>query len=104
MEMQMEPVLLTSGKLQPDDRPDCNLELTISEEAPEATPAPEPQAPFLQTGDYAAVTTETRVYLSIDETMTEDDNGDDWQGVFTRDAVVSVSGTPPPSAHGIISA
>ena len=65
-------------------------ELTISEEAPEATPAPEPQAPFLQTGDYAAVTTETRVYLSIDETMTEDDNGDDWQGVFTRDAVVSV--------------
>ena len=65
-------------------------ELTISEEAPEATPAPEPQAPFLQTGDYAAVTTETRVYLSIDETMTEDDNGDDWQGVFTRNAVVSV--------------
>ena len=65
-------------------------ELTISEKAPEATPAPEPQAPFLQTGDYAAVTTETRVYLSIDETMTEDDNGDDWQGVFTRDAVVSV--------------
>ena len=39
------------------------------------------------TGDYAAVTTETRVYLSIDETMTEDDNGDDWQGVFTRNAV-----------------
>ena len=65
-------------------------ELTISEEAPEATPAPEPQAPLLQAGDYAAVTTETRVYLSIDETMTEDDNGDDWQGVFTRDAVVSV--------------
>ena len=65
-------------------------ELTISEEAPEATPAPEPQAPFLQAGDYAAVTTETRVYLSIDETMTEDDNGDDWQGVFTRNAVVSV--------------
>ena len=65
-------------------------ELTISEEAPEATPAPEPQAPLLQTGDYAAVTTETRVYLSIDETMTEDDNGDDWQGVFTRDAVVYV--------------
>ena len=50
-------------------------ELTISEEAPEATPAPEPQAPFLQAGDYAAVTTETRVYLSIDESMTEDDNG-----------------------------
>lgn len=65
-------------------------ELAISEEAPEATPAPEPQAPFLQTGDYAAATTETCVYLSIDETMTEDDNGDDWQGVFTRDAVVSV--------------
>lgn len=65
-------------------------ELTISEEAPEATPAPEPQAPFLQAGDYAAVTTETRVYLSIDETMTEDDNGDDWQGVFTCNAVVSV--------------
>ena len=50
-------------------------ELTISEEAPEATPAPEPQAPFLQAGDYAAVTTGTRVYLSIDESMTEDDNG-----------------------------
>ena len=65
-------------------------ELTISEEAPEATPAPEPQAPFLQTGDYAAVTTETCVYLSIDETITEEDNGDGWQGVFTRDAVVSV--------------
>ena len=65
-------------------------ELTISEEAPEATPAPEPQAPLLQTGDYAVVTAETRVYLSIDESMTEDDNGDDWQGVFTRDAVVYV--------------
>ena len=65
-------------------------ELTISEEAPEATPAPEPQAPFLQTGDYAAATTETCVYLSIDETMTENDNGDDWQGVFTHDAVVAV--------------
>ena len=65
-------------------------ELTISEEAPEATPAPEPQAPFLQAGDYAAATTETRVFLSIDETMAEDDNGDDWQGVFTCDAVVSV--------------
>lgn len=65
-------------------------ELTISKEAPEATPAPEPQAPFLQAGDYAAVTTETCVYLSIDETMTEEDNGDGWQGVFTRDAVVSV--------------
>ena len=64
--------------------------LTISEEAPEATPASEPQAPLLQAGDYAAVTTETRVYLSIDETMTEDDNGDDWQGVFTHDAVVYV--------------
>ena len=50
-------------------------ELTISEEAPEATPTPEPQAPFLQTRDYAAVTTETRVYLSIDESMTEDNNG-----------------------------
>ena len=65
-------------------------ELTISEEASEATPAPEPQASFLQAGDYAAVTTETRVYLSIDETMTEDDNGDGWQGVFTRNAVVYV--------------
>lgn len=65
-------------------------ELTISEKAPEATPAPEPQAPFLQTGDYAAVTTETCVYLSIDETITEEDNGDGWQGVFTRDAVVYV--------------
>lgn len=65
-------------------------ELTISEKAPEATPAPEPQAPFLQTGDYAAVTTETCVYLSIDETITEEDNGDGWQGVFTRDVVVSV--------------
>ena len=65
-------------------------ELAISEEAPEATPAPEPQAPFLQTGDYAAATTETCVYLSIDETITEEDNGDGWQGVFTRDAVVSV--------------
>ena len=65
-------------------------ELTTREEVPEATPMPEPQAPLLQAGDYAAVTTETRVYLSIDETMTEDDNGDDWQGVFTRDAVVSV--------------
>ena len=65
-------------------------ELTISEETPKATPAPEPQAPLLQAGDYAAVTTETRVYLSIDESMTEDDNGDDWQGVFTRDAVVYV--------------
>ena len=53
-------------------------ELTISEKAPEATPAPEPQVPFLQNGDYVAATTETRVYLSIDETMTEDDNGDDW--------------------------
>ena len=65
-------------------------ELTISEEAPEATPAPEPQALLLQAGDYVAATTETRVYLSIDETMTEEDNGDGWQGVFTRDAVVSV--------------
>lgn len=65
-------------------------ELTISEETPKATPAPEPQAPLLQTGDYVAATTETRVYLSIDETITEDDNGDDWQGVFTRNAVVSV--------------
>lgn len=65
-------------------------ELTMIEEAPEAASTPEPQAPLLQTGDYAAVTTETRVYLSIDETMTEDDNGDDWQGVFTRNAVVSV--------------
>ena len=65
-------------------------ELTMIEEAPEAASAPEPQAPLLQAGDYAAVTTETRVYLSIDETMTEDDNGDDWQGVFTSDAVVSV--------------
>ena len=50
-------------------------ELTISEEAPEATPAPEPQAPFLQAGDYAAVTTEPVSHLSIDESMTEDDNG-----------------------------
>ena len=65
-------------------------EMTISEEAPEATPAPEPQASLLQAGDYVAATTETRVYLSIDETMTEDDNGDGWQGVFTRDAVVYV--------------
>lgn len=65
-------------------------ELTISEEALEATPMPEPQAPLLQAGDYAAVTTETRVYLSIDETMTEEDNGDGWQGVFTCDAGVYV--------------
>ena len=48
-------------------------ELTTREEVPEATPTPEPQPPLLQAGDYAAVTTETRVYLSIDETMTEDD-------------------------------
>lgn len=48
-------------------------ELTMIEEAPEAASTPEPQAPLLQAGDYVAATTETCVYLSIDESMTEDD-------------------------------
>ncbi len=65
-------------------------ELTISEEAPEATPAPE-TASAVSANRGLRRRHHRNPRLSFHRRIhDEDDNGDDWQGVFTRDAVVSV--------------
>ncbi len=59
----------------------------LTEEATEVPPA---EPPSTQAGDFVAVTTRTRVYPSIDETASDDYDGDSFLGVFVNDASVHV--------------
>lgn len=55
---------------------------SVEEELPEA-------APFAE-GEYVHVTTETRVFTEVDNTLTDDYFGDFYFGVFTKEAVVKI--------------
>lgn len=57
-------------------------------EEPTKIPAVEPSS--AQAGDFVGVTTHTRVYPSIDETASDDYDGDLFLGVFVNDASVQV--------------
>lgn len=52
------------------------------------SPIPEPST--AQVGDFVAVFTTTRVYPYIDETVADDYDGDDYMGVFVKNAIVQV--------------
>ena len=57
----------------------------------EAAACSDPEPP--QAGDYRLVSTATRVFLSIDDTASEDTAGDLYLGYFVRDAVVQIEET-----------
>ena len=42
-------------------------------------------------GTFLSVTTDTRVFSDMDETVSEDNNGDHYMGVFVKDAIVQVA-------------
>lgn len=69
--------------------PDVLPEQPIPNKTEEAI-IPEP-GPFTnQVGDFVMVTTNTRAFLGVDESASEDDTGELNMGVFVRDAVVQV--------------
>ena len=65
-------------------------EQPVSAEEPLSEEVPVPEPPSVLVGDYIAVTTATRVYPSVDETVTDEYDGDDCMDVFVCDAVVQV--------------
>ena len=58
--------------------------------AEEPTEVPAAESPSAQVGNFVAVTTNTRVFSSIDETVADDYDGDLSLGVFVNDASVQV--------------
>lgn len=84
-----EPVPSTEPEEEPTLEPvPETTEAPILTEEPTEAPATEP--PSAQAGDFIAVTTHTRVYPSIDETASDDYDGDLSLGVFVNDASVQV--------------
>jgi len=94
-----EPILSDESEEEPDLSAQPTKEATsepVSEtteapiliEEPAEVPAVEP--PSAQVGDFVAVTTHTRVYPSIDETASDDYDGDLFLGLFVKDASVQV--------------
>lgn len=63
---------------------------TEPEPIPEIEDLPLPDESTVCVGDYVLVTTDTRVYLTADNTVTDDYGGDAFQGYFVTDAVVQV--------------
>lgn len=57
---------------------------------PEQEELPLPDKDTVSIGDYVLVTKDTRVFLSADDTVTDDYEGDTFQGCFVCDAVVQV--------------
>ena len=73
----------------------------LSDEQPEETEAPdtpadqpeeetEPDDPEVAVGTFLFVSTKTRVFSDMDDTLRDDANGDLYMGVFVKDAVVQV--------------
>ena len=76
-------------------------EPVVPDEQPEETEAPdipanqpeeeaEPDDPEVAVGTFLFVTTKTRVFSDMDDTLRDDANGDLYMGVFVKDAVVQV--------------
>ena len=88
-EPTQEPVLSEqpTEEATPEPVPETT-ETPILTEEPTEVPAAEP--PSAQVGDFVAVSTRTRVYPSIDETASDDYDGDLFLGVFVNDASVQV--------------
>ena len=80
------------------DPPAEDEEQPASEETEQPAPteepllmeSPIPEPPTAQVGDFVAVFTTTRVYPYIDETVADDYDGDDYMGVFVKNAIVQV--------------
>lgn len=84
-------------------------EPVVPDEQPEETEAPDiladqpeeeadPDDPEVAVGTFLFVTTKTRVFSDMDETMRDDANGDLYMGVFVKDAVVQVDAVRVDSA------
>ena len=92
-----EPISVPSQEPVPSTEPE---EESKQESVPETTEVPIPieelievpaaEPPSAQAGDFVAVTTRTRVYPSVDETASDDCDGDLFLGVFVNDASVQV--------------
>ncbi len=78
--------------------PDVLPEQPIPSETDDPT-IPEPDQPTIQVGDFVMATTNTRAFLGVDESASEDYPGDLTLGVFVRDAVVQVESIEQ-DAHG----
>lgn len=72
---------------EPTDETVTDSELTVDESIENEAPA------ACYPGDYVNVTTATRVYTGVDDTVTAEYFGDLYFGTFTRDAVVIVEET-----------
>lgn len=66
------------------------IEWAAPSDDPKVTEAPVLDLPAAQVGDFVAVTKQTRAFVSIDETATDDYEGDLSLGVFVNDAAVQI--------------
>ena len=83
-----------SGEEEIDDPvlPDEQPEETEAPDIPADQPEEEtdPDDPEVAVGTFLFVTTKTRVFSDMDDTLRDDANGDLYMGVFVKDAVVQV--------------
>ena len=84
---EVEPVEEVSTDEPDEDTPETDNE--SPEIIPEPEPEPEPEYRH-SVGDYVGVTTSTRVYFGVDNSITEGDDGVNYLGVFTKNAVVQI--------------
>ena len=72
----------------PDEQPEKTEAPDISADQPEEET--EPDEPEVAVGTFLFVSTKTRVFSDMDDTLRDDANGDLYMGVFVKDAVVQV--------------
>ena len=78
----------TDDPIVPDEQPEESEAPDIPADQPEEEA--DPDDPEVAVGTFLFVTTKTRVFSDMDETLRDDANGDLYMGVFVKDAVVQV--------------
>ena len=78
----------TDDPMLPDEQPEETEALDIPANQPEEEA--EPDDPEVAVGTFLSVTTKTRVFSDMDDTLRDDANGDLYMGVFVKDAIVQV--------------
>ena len=95
VDMVTEPPIEDEGQPVPE-----TSEQPAPTEEPLLMESPIPEPPTAQVGDFVAVFTTTRVYPYIDETVADDYDGDDYMGVFVKNAIVQVESVAQDSSLG----
>ena len=78
----------TDDPVLPDEQPEETEVPDIPADQPEEET--DPNDPEVAVGTFLFVTTKTRVFSDMDDTLSDDANGDLYMGVFVKDAVVQV--------------